>query len=1219
MHTKKQKVRVFFSYLTMVALVFSLLAPMATVKAEAANETQDNSVVSTDIQGHWAEEKISDWISKGLANGYGDGTFKPNNNIKRAEFVTLVNKAFNLTDKVSIDFTDVKSSDWFYDEIAKAKKAGYVSGYEDGSFRPNNPINRQEVAVIIFRLLELDEPENYDALGKFSDAGLIPDWSKDAIATLVEEGLMSGYPDNSFKPQNATTRAESIVVLDNVVVSQAEDIEETEELEEEESTTSSRHSGGSSSNDDDDDDDDSPSQVTYSTAGTYGPETGTQTIKKDVTLAADGIILRNTIVEGNLTISGAVGDGDVTLKNVEVTGETTVNGGGENSIHFEDSTLLTVIVNKNNGTVRIVAEGSTSVQEVQIQSSVIVQEENLAEGASGFTNVTVDEQAANADIEISSTLDTVNVFAANVRINTSSSTSIRDLILNAVAQVLGEAHIQRASIAANASGSSLASAPTETLTIGHGARANVGGVEMDESDSTGFVATLESIDTTLGSIAIDIDYIPLGLTESDFSVTAAVYSDSVGTVYPIQDIDYDSTTNRITFEPVRYDNNIGKEFVVTVAPAEGSALVGGEAQTDTVTIDYGFEGRITNIYGDSVEGMTIKFREDATTTEGDVVATATTDEYGYYSVSLEPGMYSGELEKDGFLTTYIVATSLSDYYNVGQNETAIIAANDDEIKIVLTWGQNPRDLDSHLLGPTPNGSDFHTWYSDKEYDFNGETYVDLDWDDTQSYGPETTTIRKVLDGTYRFYVHHFSGSNTISTSGAKIEVYKGENLLKTYEAPTDGGSSIYWLAFDMNIDGDNISFVDINAMGNVEPSLAANVIQPSNVTITNNIGSDDIVEVTGLREGDVVKLYDQAESDEPFATSIQVGQGDDTITFTGLDLGVEAGQIWVSATNELYQEDESAKVVVEYSAESTLGTVAGYVYDENNDPINGVVIDIAGFGNDSDAVTDASGEFTISNVEAGNYTVTATVDGFEEAQKTVDVGAGQTSNVSFELTATSEPPETSGTVVGYVYNNADNTPIQGAVIDIAGFGDDSDAVTDASGAFTISDVAAGDDYTVTATADGYQEAQRTVDVVAGQTSNVSFELTATSTTPEEPESETVINAVYTAHSIGSELIGPLDEDNSISSSVDDDYLVVTFSDSIDGDVVNIVDIFGTEDPTVTNTVYGTVYDEVYSTVYNDVYLYIGIDSLNIVEGTNTITVSNQEEDTTVIFTVYGEE
>jgi len=166
----------------------------------------------SDIKGNWAEWQINDWVDRGLAGGYTDGTFRPNNQITRAEFVALTNRAFGKKDKtVRVDFKDVKDSDWFYAEVAMASAEGYCAGYTDGTFRPLNPITRHEVASIVTRLLELGAGA---ADKNYADAESIAPWARDAVNAVSTAGIMSGYTDGTFKGTNPITRAEAVVTLD---------------------------------------------------------------------------------------------------------------------------------------------------------------------------------------------------------------------------------------------------------------------------------------------------------------------------------------------------------------------------------------------------------------------------------------------------------------------------------------------------------------------------------------------------------------------------------------------------------------------------------------------------------------------------------------------------------------------------------------------------------------------------------------------------------------------------------------------------------------------------------------------------------------------------------------------------------------------------------------------------------------------------------------------
>jgi hypothetical protein len=171
----------------------------------------------SDIQDHWASSQIQLSVQQGLVSGYPDGCFKPDNNITRAEFISIVNRAYKFTSQAAIDYSDVPADAWFAGDIAKASSAGYLSGYNDGTMRPDQPISRQEVAAIIARISQLDTTASLDAADKFKDAAAIPAWSKVAIGAVAAQGYMNGYPDQSYRPTQPITRAEAVVTLDNIM------------------------------------------------------------------------------------------------------------------------------------------------------------------------------------------------------------------------------------------------------------------------------------------------------------------------------------------------------------------------------------------------------------------------------------------------------------------------------------------------------------------------------------------------------------------------------------------------------------------------------------------------------------------------------------------------------------------------------------------------------------------------------------------------------------------------------------------------------------------------------------------------------------------------------------------------------------------------------------------------------------------------------------------
>lgn len=141
--------------------------------------------------------------------------YEGENHITRAEFVSMVNLAFGLTEESDITYKDIKESHSLYDDFRRANAAGYMVGYEDGTIRPNDKITRQEVAAVVARLLNLKENKNSELFLALNDLEEIPQWSAGAVSTIVHKGYMKLRMDYSFAPYLPATRAEVIDVLDN--------------------------------------------------------------------------------------------------------------------------------------------------------------------------------------------------------------------------------------------------------------------------------------------------------------------------------------------------------------------------------------------------------------------------------------------------------------------------------------------------------------------------------------------------------------------------------------------------------------------------------------------------------------------------------------------------------------------------------------------------------------------------------------------------------------------------------------------------------------------------------------------------------------------------------------------------------------------------------------------------------------------------------------------
>lgn len=161
-----------------------------------------------DVRGHWAQGEIEKALARGYVSGYPDGTFWPDRGITRAEFVAMVNGAFGISG-TGPAFSDVRPDDWFAGAVRAAAGYGYIKGYPDGTFRPHQQINRQEAASVLKGVLGTEKT----APLKFADAWQIASWARPAVASLVAEGVISGFPDGTFRPLGAITRAEAVVMI----------------------------------------------------------------------------------------------------------------------------------------------------------------------------------------------------------------------------------------------------------------------------------------------------------------------------------------------------------------------------------------------------------------------------------------------------------------------------------------------------------------------------------------------------------------------------------------------------------------------------------------------------------------------------------------------------------------------------------------------------------------------------------------------------------------------------------------------------------------------------------------------------------------------------------------------------------------------------------------------------------------------------------------------
>lgn len=292
----------------------------------------------TDTTAHWAEASIERWSSYGVISGYGDGTFGPNNQITRAEMAAILSQIFGWQEEAENTFTDVSGGEWYAQSLLRAKAAGVMAGYEDGTIRPNSLITRQEVAVMISSALRVSGSGSGRDFGDYDQIGA---WAAAAVNGMSQRGFISGAADGNFYPLKSITRAETVTILNQAIANY------------------------------------------YNRAGNYSASTAGITV-----VAAPGVTLQNMTVDGDLFIAPGANDSEVILKNVTVTGQTYIQSGRGAQVIVSGSHLEQLSV--EGGGARVTLQGENDLTQLVVsgdQASVRGLEENqqvvVAPGTSG--------------------------------------------------------------------------------------------------------------------------------------------------------------------------------------------------------------------------------------------------------------------------------------------------------------------------------------------------------------------------------------------------------------------------------------------------------------------------------------------------------------------------------------------------------------------------------------------------------------------------------------------------------------------------------------------------------------------------------------------------------------------------------------------------------------------------------------------------------------------
>ena len=325
------------------------------------------SVPYKDLNGHWSQPAVLRMQDMNLLQGYVDGTFKPNHEINRAEFVMILDRVFGFTGGTeSSSFADVTAGDWYYDALTRANGSGIIQGTDVDRLSPKQPITREEAAVMVDRAFQLSTGmEEESELLKFHDAKDVSSYAEKALTYLTSNHIMKGY-EGKLYPKSPISRAETAGLLAAMIA----DIK--------------------------------TSQGSYESS-----------VEGNLIVRSSDITLKNTVVKGNLLLTEGIGDGSIVLQGVTVTGSVIVKGGGSHSIDISDSTLNRIVIDKRGEPVSVnIKEGSN------IQKMIVMQKASVELSSDSLINsLTVLTKADQTQINSKGKINELKVDATDVVVN----------------------------------------------------------------------------------------------------------------------------------------------------------------------------------------------------------------------------------------------------------------------------------------------------------------------------------------------------------------------------------------------------------------------------------------------------------------------------------------------------------------------------------------------------------------------------------------------------------------------------------------------------------------------------------------------------------------------------------------------------------------------------------------------------------------------------------
>jgi hypothetical protein len=226
--------------------------------------------------------------------------------------------------------------------------------------------------------------------------------------------------------------------------------------------------------------------------------------------------------------------------------------------------------------------------------------------------------------------------------------------------------------------------------------------------------------------------------------------------------------------------------------------------------------------GFGLPGVSVRLVAGLDPAGSEEVASTTTNESGVYEfASMRPGSYTAIASKEGFISQWIYLAVVGGIIRTNFDIT-LSRPLGEGYRFVLTWGETPGDLDSHLLTPSIEDSIYEVRWNNRG-SLESPPYANLDVDDRDAYGPETITISTNFEGTYSYAVYQWSTDGSLPESQARVVLYSGDQVLRQWTVPSSG-TGHWWHVCNLNAVTaaiQNVNSLQENPPAGMSASLAA--------------------------------------------------------------------------------------------------------------------------------------------------------------------------------------------------------------------------------------------------------------------------------------------------------------------------------------------------------------------------------------------------------------